>query len=33
MRINGDTEELGMWNKGNGPVKLVQGEEIIWLTG
>eukprot|EP00347_Sterkiella_histriomuscorum_P011252 403373163 len=33
MRINGDIEQLGMWNKGTGPERLVQGEEITWLTG
>lgn len=33
MRINGDVPEMGMWNKGDGPVTMTQGEEITWLTG
>ena len=33
MRINGDLPELGGWNKGEGPVNMTQGQEVIWLTG
>jgi hypothetical protein len=33
MRINGDHEKLGNWNKGKGPIKMEKGEEIVWLTG
>lgn len=32
MRINGDIEKLGSWNK-NGPVDMGRGEEVTWLTG
>ena len=34
MRINGDPEELGLWNKGLGPLKMNEAkDEIVWLTG
>jgi len=33
MRINGDLEKLGLWNKGTGPVRMSKGKEITWLTG
>jgi len=33
MRINGDTDKLGNWNKGKGPLKMEVGNERIWLTG
>jgi hypothetical protein len=33
MRINGSIEKLGLWNKGEGPVAMTQGEERAWLTG
>jgi len=34
MRINGDTEELGSWNKGIGPLKMkIAKKEVAWLTG
>ena len=34
MRINGDPEELGFWNKGKGPLRMKEcKEEIVWLTG
>lgn len=33
MRINGDLDQLGMWNKGDGPIKMTYGEEMTWLTG
>ena len=33
MRINGDPIILGAWNKGEGPLKMVKGEEVTWLTG
>jgi len=34
MRINGDPEELGFWNKGLGPLKMKESkDEIVWLTG
>lgn len=33
MRINGDTHELGLWNKMDGPIRMSVGEEIVWLTG
>lgn len=33
MRINGDILQLGMWNKGDGPVRMEKGQEITWLTG
>ena len=33
MRINGDTHELGLWNKRDGPIKMLTGDEIVWLTG
>lgn len=33
MRINGDPDELGPWNKGIGPVKMEISEtEVVWLT-
>ena len=32
MRINGDPEELGVWNKRNGPLPMKLGHEITWLT-
>ena len=34
MRINGDIEEMGNWNKGEGarPMQLSE-TEITWLTG
>lgn len=25
MRISGDTEQLGLWNKGSGPINLKEG--------
>jgi hypothetical protein len=25
MRINGDLEKLGLWNKGTGPAKMAKG--------
>ena len=33
MRINGDTHELGLWNKMDGPIRMNIGEEVVWLTG
>jgi hypothetical protein len=33
MRINGDTEKLGSWNKGTGPILMERGEPREWLTG
>jgi hypothetical protein len=34
MRINGDPEELGFWNKGQGPLKMQKAKnEVVWLTG
>jgi hypothetical protein len=34
MRINGDPEELGLWNKGEGPLPMTAAkEDIVWLTG
>jgi len=33
MRINGDPTELGLWNKGLGPIKMSIGPEVVWLTG
>lgn len=34
MRINGDPEELGFWNKGDGPLKMARArQEVVWLTG
>ena len=34
MRINGDPEELGLWNKGLGPIKMSRAkQDVVWLTG
>lgn len=33
MRINGDSNKLGGWNKGTGPVQMVRGKPRRWLTG
>jgi len=33
MRINGDTNRLGDWNKGAGPLIMKQGKEQVRLTG
>lgn len=33
MRINGDLKQIGAWNKGDGPIKMERGEEMVWLTG
>ena len=33
MRINGDTENLGSWNKGVGPILMEKGDPREWLTG
>lgn len=34
MRINGDPEELGFWNKGLGPLKMQRAkQDVVWLTG
>ena len=34
MKINGDTEELGFWQQGAGPVNMqVAPKEVVWLTG
>mmetsp|Transcript_18109 Transcript_18109/g.30921 ORF Transcript_18109/g.30921 Transcript_18109/m.30921 type:complete len:163 (+) Transcript_18109:268-756(+) len=34
MRINGEGKELGAWNKGLGPQKMLRAKrEIVWLTG
>ena len=33
MRINGDTNRLGNWNKGSGPLFMEKGKERVWLTG
>ena len=34
MRINGDPEIMGFWNKGTGPKKMaVAQKEVVWLTG
>jgi hypothetical protein len=33
MRINGDTEKLGNWNKGKGSLVMDKGCERVWLTG
>jgi len=33
MRINGETEKLGNWNKGVGAINLQKGAEVTWLTG
>ena len=33
MRINGDTDKLGNWNKGKGPIVMQKGAERAWLTG
>ena len=33
MRINGDTNRLGNWNKGTGPLLMQKGKERVWLTG
>lgn len=34
MRINGDPEELGLWNKGLGPIKMNRSDrDVVWLTG
>jgi hypothetical protein len=33
FRINGDPEELGVWNKRDGPIKMSVYKEIKWLTG
>lgn len=33
MRINGQTEKLGDWNKGRGPIKMQIGASRRWLTG
>jgi hypothetical protein len=32
MRINGDTEKLGSWNK-LAPIVMEKGPEVQWLTG
>ena len=33
MRINGDPDELGFWQKGSGPVKMeTSKKEVVWLT-
>lgn len=33
MRINGDPEELGLWNKGKGPLTMQESnQEVVWLT-
>lgn len=33
MRINGETDKLGNWNKGIGAINLQKGDEVTWLTG
>jgi hypothetical protein len=33
MRINGGTERLGEWNKGQGPLPMSIGAPRRWLTG
>lgn len=33
MRINGDTNRLGDWNRGTGPLIMKQCAERVWLTG
>ena len=33
MRINGDPEELGGWNKRDGPIRMQLGAEVEGLTG
>ena len=34
MRINGQTTQLGDWNKGLGPLKMEKSDiEVVWLTG
>ncbi len=34
MRINGDIQEMGNWNKGEGPRPMsVSDTEVKWLTG
>ena len=33
MRINGGTDKLGDWNKGEGPLAMTLGKERVWLTG
>jgi hypothetical protein len=33
MCINGDSPQLGNWNKGKGPVQMALGKPRVWLTG
>jgi hypothetical protein len=33
MRINGDSLNLGSWNKGDGPITMTKGDSRLWLTG
>ena len=33
LRINGGTEHLGDWNKGEGPITMQVGASRRWLTG
>jgi len=34
MKINGDPEELGFWQKGKGPLCMQEAkQEVVWLTG
>ena len=34
MKINGDPEELGFWQKGKGPLPMqLAKQEVTWLTG
>ena len=33
MRINGSIPEMGLWNKGEGPIVMQKGDLKTWLTG
>ena len=34
LRVNGDTEQLGSWKEGKGPIDMMQTDkEVEWLTG
>lgn len=34
MRINGETPQLGDWNRGLGPLEMDESDqEVTWLTG
>ena len=34
MNINGETDQLGDWHNGKGPLEMqISKEEVVWLTG